>query len=77
MQTRRSLKLRNSSVPSPFYFTCQNEPNFGDNDINVKRRLHIVKSRSLHSTLLGVDGRLRENAMHCIVWAANHVNWNL
>ena len=62
---------------SPFYFTCQNEPNFGDDDVNVKRRLYIVKSRSLQSTLLGVDEWLRANAMHCIVWAANHVNWNL
>ena len=61
---------------SPYYIVCQNEPDFGEGDLDVKRRLYIMKTRALQSTTPGIDTWLQENAMHCVVWAGQVINRN-
>ena len=62
---------------SPYYICCQDEPYFGEDDGDVKRRLAIFKTKALQSTQSGVDLWLQQNAIHCIVWAGNVINANI
>ena len=54
---------------SMFYFTAQQEPNWGLEDENVKRRLMIFKMKALPTTHGNVAQWLREHAVECIIWA--------
>ena len=64
----------NMSNHSPYLITAQVEPNFGEEDANIKRRLYIVKTRPLQQTIPGVEKWLKDNAIHCIVWAGQVIN---
>ena len=72
-----SYKFENNSNMvnhSPYLITAQVEPNFGEEDANIKRRLYIVKTRPLQHTIPGVEKWLKDNAIHCIVWAGEVIN---
>ena len=74
-----SYKFQNNSNMknnSPYLITAQDEPNFGNEDASIKRRLYIVKTRPLQQTTSGVEQWLRDNAIHCIVWAGQVINNN-
>lgn len=54
----------------PFFFTANEEPTFGVEDVNVKRRLKIFRTKSLPSTDIEANRFLRKNPMDCIAWCA-------
>ena len=58
----------------PFYITTNDLPKFGSEDESVKRRVEIVETKALSSTLSNVNEWLRTNCMDCIVWFANEIN---
>ena len=59
---------------SPVYITCQEIPDFGVENANLYRRFSMFETRPLQHTVPGADLWMRENAIHCIVWASNVVN---
>ena len=54
---------------SQFYFTAQNEPNWGEEDANVKLRLSIFEMKKLPNPSLAVDQWLKDHAFECIAWS--------
>ena len=74
--TRKYQTGRLHANKSPYYIVCQREPDFGEDDAEVKRRLYILKTKALPNTTLGIDIWLQENAMHCFVWAGQVINTN-
>ena len=59
---------------SPFYITTNNVPDFGTENENVERRIHIFTTSSLPTPTSGIDQWLFDNAMHCIAWMADEIN---
>ena len=59
---------------SPYYITMNDIPYFGSDDANVKRRIVAFEITSLPSTSTNVEKWMRQNSMHCIVWAADEIN---
>jgi hypothetical protein len=52
-----------------YYFTAQHCPNWGADDVNVKRRLAVFEMKPLPSTSVDVSKWLKDNAVACIIWA--------
>ena len=59
---------------SPFYITTNNVPDFGTENENVERCIHLFTTSSLPTPTSGIDQWLFDNAMHCIAWMADEIN---
>ena len=56
------------------YMTCNQLPDFGEERVNIERRLAIYQSRTLASTSSEAPEWMRKNAMSCLVWTINQIN---
>lgn len=62
---------------SPFYITTNSVPDFEEESENVERRISVFQTKALPTTTPGIDKWMFENAMDCLVWAANEINQNI
>ena len=62
---------------SPFYITTNSVPDFGEESENVERRISVFHTQALPITTAGMDKWMFDNAMDCLVWAANEINENI
>ena len=58
------------------YITCNNLPNFGEEQPNVERRLAIFHTTKLPSLIFEAPKWMLDNALQCIVWMINVINSN-
>ena len=58
------------------FITCNNLPSFGDEDVNVKRRLSVYTTKSLQNKSVEAPKWMRDNAFQCLVWMVNILNSN-
>ena len=59
---------------SAFYITTNHVLHFGeDEDANVKRRPKIFETQSMAKPDSKVEPWYRQNAIHCIAWAAKQI----
>ena len=59
---------------SPFYITTNKVPDFGDENENVKRRIHVFNTSSLSTITPGNDQWIFNNAMDSVAWIAQEVS---
>ena len=57
----------------PFYITINELPYFGNDDVNVKRRVRVFTTKSLDSCKTNVDRWIEDNPMDCIVQCAQEI----
>ena len=62
------------SMNAGVYMTCNQLPDFGEERVNIERRLAIYQSRTLTSTSSEAPEWMRKNAMSCLVWTINQIN---
>lgn len=59
------------------YITCNNLPQFDDEQENVERRLAIYPTKSLSHKSMEAPKWMEDNAMQCLAWMANELNRNV
>ena len=58
------------------YITCNVLADFGDDKQNVNCRLATFRTKSLAQKHLEAPQWMKDHAMECVVWMANHMNCN-
>ena len=72
-QAIKHEKPRSMENRIPFYITTNELPYFGNDDVNVKRRVRVFTTKSLDSCKANVDRWIKDNPMDCIVWCAQEI----
>ena len=54
--------------------TCNKLPDFGDEQVNVDKRLAVFHTKSLREPVVAAPRWIEENAMDCLVWVLNQLN---
>ena len=73
VQAIKHGKPRSMENGIPFYITTNELPYFGNDDVNVKRRVRVFTTKSLDSCKTNVDRWIKDNPMDCIVWCAQEI----
>ena len=73
VQAIKHGKPRSMENRIPFYITTNELQCFGNNDVNVKRRVRVFTTKSLDSCKTNVDGWIKDNPMDCIVSCAQEI----
>ena len=73
VQAIKHGKPRSMENRIPFYITTNELPYFGNDDVNVKRRVRVFTTKSLDSCKTNVDRWIKDNPMDCIVWCAQEI----
>lgn len=76
-QSIKHLTPKNQQMNAGVYITCNNIPNFGDEDESVKHRLAIYDTISLPEKNAAAPQWMKTHAFECIVWMINVINSNL
>ena len=58
----------------PFYITTNQVPKFGADDVNAKRRIVVVETKSLPKTDTKTEDWIRRNAMKSIHWIISKID---
>ena len=66
-------KARTIINPCPFYITTNQVPEFGADDIKVKRRIVVFETKSLPNTDMKAEDWIRRNAMKYILWTISKI----
>ena len=77
VQAIKHGKPRSMENRIPFYITANDLPCFGDDDVNVRRRVRVFTTKSLDSCKTHVNRWIKDNPMDCIVWCAQEIAKNL
>ena len=73
VQAIKHGKPRSMENRIPFYITTNKLPYFGNDDVNVKRRVRVFTTNSLDSCKTNVDRCIKDNRTDCIVWCAQEI----
>ena len=73
VQAIKHGKPRSMENRIKFYITTDELPYFGNDDVNVKRRVRVFTTKSVDSCKANVDRWIKDNPMDCIVWCAQEI----
>ena len=73
VQAIKHGKPRSIENRIPFYITTNELSYFGNDDVNVKRRVRVFTTKSLDSCETNVDRWIKDNPVDCIVWCAEEI----
>ena len=59
------------------YLTCNKVPDYGDEQVNIERRLYICPTVALPTKYPEAPRWLEDNAMQCLVWMATLISANV
>jgi len=68
---------RMQTMTSGVFMTCNELPNFGDEQANVMRRLSVFETKALTDHHPEAPNWIKENAMECLVWMMTFINSNI
>jgi len=68
---------RMQTMTSGVFMTCNELPNFGDEQANVMRRLSVFETKALTDHHPEAPNWIKENAMECLVWMMTFINCNI
>ena len=58
------------------YLTCNNLPDFGDEQVNVYKRLAVFETTTMPELKTQAPQWIEDNAMDCLCWILNELNNN-
>uniref|UniRef100_A0A7M5X2B0 Uncharacterized protein n=2 Tax=Clytia hemisphaerica TaxID=252671 RepID=A0A7M5X2B0_9CNID len=76
----QSVKHKNpkmQNMQAGVYITCNEVPDYGNEQENVQLRLYICRTKKLKRTCLDAPRWIQENAMQCLLWLALFINQNI
>ena len=73
VQAIKHGKPRSIENRIPFYITTNELSYFGNDDVNLKRRVRVFTTKSLDSCETNVDRWIKDNPVDCIVWCAEEI----
>jgi len=71
VKNQTAVKITNNAT---FYITCNNEPDFEDEQVNVERRIEVFKTKALIKQDINAPKWIKDNAMRCLVWIIRQLN---
>jgi len=76
----QSVKHKNpkmQNMQAGVYITCNQIPDYGEEQENVELRLYICRTKPLQNTCNDAPRWIEENAMKCLLWLALLINQNI
>lgn len=68
---------RMQNMQAGVFITCNNLPNFDEEDENVKRRLSVYKTKELPKKDGSAPKWIQDHAFQCVLWMCNVINCNI
>lgn len=59
------------------YLTCNKVPDYGEEQVNIERRLYICDTKELEEKVAEAPEWMEKNAMKCLLWMATFINANV
>ena len=73
----KAIKHHNATTISNnagMFITCNKMPDFGEENVNVLKRISVFNTKELEDPVLDAPKWIHENAMQCLVWVINEIN---
>ena len=77
VQAIKHQKPRTMNVKSGMYLTCNQLPDFGDDQQHIEKRIAVFHTTSLLDKVPDAPKWIEENAMSCLVYILNEINSNV
>lgn len=68
---------RMQAMSAGVFMTCNELPNFGEEQANIMRRLSVYETKTLEIQYPEAPGWIKENAIECLVWMMTFINSNI
>ena len=77
VQAVKHQKPRTLNVKSGMYLTCNELPDFGEDQQHIDKRISVFRTKSLVHKIPDAPKWIEENPMKCLVYIINEINSNV
>ena len=77
VQSVKHQKPRTIECRAGMYLTCNELPDFGDDQQHVAKRIAVYETVSLQDKVIEAPKWIEDHAMNCVVWILNQINSNI